>query len=698
MKAKLRKLCALSVITMIITTACGSEAETAATESSIDDSINQAAVIASTETKYEVVSENISESIKLSEETEDLSGIQWQGEVSFPDWKDSVIDGLAQNSMYSFWGYHGQGKLHLTLSDNVESFSMYINGNCIDTTMAVGGRDYVLDMSEVAVNGENTVQISNILPYDSGASVTLRIPYPVIVSGTPEEEGISEAALEMISDLIETDIENGFTSAQLSIIRNGKLIYENAWGVTNSYLPDGSVNTSSSKVTTKTLYDIASVTKMFSVNYALQKLVTDGTIDLDAKVTDFFGDDFYQNTILVDTPNITNPGVSLETIKKWKSEITIRDLLRHQGGFPADGKYCAPYLYIENLPAGESYPVNPLFAGNGADEATKQATIEMIFKTPLIYEPGTKTTYSDIDDMVLGLIIEKVTGQDLDTWLKENIYYPMGLEHITYNPLENGFTKEDCAATELNGNTRDGLLDFDGYRTYTIQGEVHDEKAYYSMNGISGHAGLFSNATDLAKLASVMLCGGYGDNSFFSRNVIDAFIAPDSEDNATWGLGWWRQGDMQRCRFYGTWAASDTIGHQGWTGTLVVINPEEKLVIAFLTNKRNTRITDVYKDANVFDGNWYTASTLGFVAQILSVGMDYEGDVSRQLMDLSADMAIDSVKLVPESKLSDPTHPGVRNIKSKVELFEKMAAKCDDSERAELLRQSINEVTADILQ
>lgn len=186
-----KKLCALSVITMIITTACGSEAETAATESSFEDSLNQAAVIASTETKYEVVSENISESIKLSEETEDLSGIQWQGEVSFPDWKGSVIDGLAQNSMYSFWGYHGQGKLHLTLSDNVESFSMYINGKCIDTTMAVGGRDYVLDMSEVAVNGENTVQISNILPYESGASVTLRIPYPVIVSGTPEEEGIN---------------------------------------------------------------------------------------------------------------------------------------------------------------------------------------------------------------------------------------------------------------------------------------------------------------------------------------------------------------------------------------------------------------------------------------------------------------------------------------------------------------------------
>ena len=98
----------------------------------------------------------------------------------------------------------------------------------------------------------------------------------------------------------------------------------------------------------------------------------------------------------------------------------------------------------------------------------------------------------------------------------------MGLTHVTYNPLQNGFQKDDCAATELNGNTRDGLLDFPGYRTYTLQGEVHDEKAFYGMQGISGHAGLFANATDLAKLASVMLSGGYGEHKFFSKNITKA--------------------------------------------------------------------------------------------------------------------------------------------------------------------------------
>ena len=116
----------------------------------------------------------------------------------------------------------------------------------------------------------------------------------------------------------------------------------------------------------------------------------------------------------------------------------------------------------------------------------KEATTRAIFKTPLIYEPGSNTVYSDVDYMVLGLVIEKVTGTDLDTYLKENFCYPLGLRHITYKPLENGFEQKDCAATELYGNTREGYVDFEGIRDYTLQGEVHDEKAWYSMAGISG--------------------------------------------------------------------------------------------------------------------------------------------------------------------------------------------------------------------
>ena len=596
--------------------------------------------------------------------------------VTFPDWKGYTDNTLAMNSMYSFMGYHGQGEIYLDISKEVEDLRIYVNDIPVDFEGDALAGTWRLDISSCSRNGENTVQVSNISPSDLSEAVTVYIPYPEVIEGTPEEEGIHPEALSFISDLIETDIENGFTSAQLSVIRNGRLIYENAWGKTNSYLPDGTPNTDSPMVTTDTLYDLASVTKMFSVDYALQKLLTDGEVSLDAKITEFLGERFATDTIQVmvdskgeakDPETLTD----LDTIKSWKAELTIRDLLMHQGGFPADPKYCAPYLYKEDLEDGEYYPENPLFAGNGADDKARQATIDMICKTPLDYEPGTQTVYSDVDYMILGLVVESITGKDLDTYLKETFYDPLELDHITYNPLDHGFTPDDCAATELNGNTRDGLLDFDGFRTDTIQGQVHDEKAWYSMAGVSGHAGLFSNATDLAKLATVMLSGGYGEHKFFSRNVIDIFTSPKSVDAANWGLGWWRQGDNQRVWYFGTQAGSGTFGHQGWTGTLVMIDPDRQLVIVYLTNKINSPVTDNQVDANKFNGNWYTASTLGFVAQILSIGMDSDADISSQLQDLKQDMIVEAAKLVPEGVSMDSDHPAVRNVQSKEQLANK---------------------------
>ena len=156
------------------------------------------------------------------------------------------------------------------------------------------------------------------------------------------------------------------------------------------------------------------------------------------------------------------PEADLKQIKKWKKELTIRDLLRHQGGFPPDPKYSAPFLYDDEVPEGESYPENPLFAGNTPGKETTKATVDMICRTPLWYEPGTKTVYSDLDYMILGLVVEKTTGEKLDTWLKKTFWDPMGLTHITYNPLRNGFAKDDahrmwqslppsCSAADMAG-------------------------------------------------------------------------------------------------------------------------------------------------------------------------------------------------------------------------------------------------------
>lgn len=181
------------------------------------------------------------------------------------------------------------------------------------------------------------------------------------------------------------------------------------------------------------------------------------------------------------------------------------------------------------------------------------------------------------------------------------------------------------------------------------------------MAGISGHAGLFSTATELAKLASVMLTGGYGENRYFSRNVMDAFTAPKKENAANWGLGWWREGDNQRCWYFGTQSSPNTIGHQGWTGTLTMIDPSENLVVVYLTNKINSRITDP-ANVNEFNGNWYTASTLGFVAQLLYQGLAGHGaDPNNAYSALLEDMAESKFALVAEGGSVPATHPLVRS-------------------------------------
>lgn len=618
-------------------------------------------------------------------EAEALPDYGWQLAASFPDWKGTPDNSLAMNSMVNVEGRHGQGCFFVVPSNGITSFSLYVNETPVDTSGMEAGKVYAVDYADIALDGFNTVQVSEILPAGGEEKVNLYFTYPEILDGTLEDAGISEEAVKLISDIIEADIRNGFTSAQLAVIRRGRLVYENAWGSVNSYNQDGTPIPEEERipVTTDTLYDLASVTKMFGTNYALQKLVTDGALRLDAKVTDYLGPEFYEKTIRIEYTDGEN--ADLDVQRQWKESLTIRDLLRHQGGFPADPRYFNPHLNTEKQEFDQA-GTNKLFAGSGGDEATREATIDAICRTPLMYEPGTKTVYSDVDYMLLGIVIEQVTGKDLDTYLKETFLTPMGLSRITYNPLDNGFSKEDCAATELNGNTRDGAVSFPGVRTETIQGTVHDEKAYYSMGGVSGHAGLFANATDLAKLASVMLTGGYGTNRFFSRNVMDTFTAPKKEDAANWGLGWWREADFQRSWYFGTQSPSDTIGHQGWTGTMIMIDPGRDLVVAYLTNKINTPVTDKEGNPNKFNGNWYVASSLGFVPQILSIGMDTIGkdthrDISGQLRSLLFSMTEDAVKFIPEGAAAD--HPSVKGAESLLSLYRSKGEEAKDKKCAE---------------
>ena len=594
----------------------------------------------------------------------------WQYTVAFPDWKGYTDDTLAMNSMFSFRFCHGQGTIYLEVAPGVTGFNLYVNGVGCDTA-GVGEGLWSADISGAAVDGVNTLQLTNIQPRGLEKAVTVYIPYPVVLPGDAAEEGINPQVLDLICDIIESDIAHGFTSAQLAVVRNGRMVVRQAWGRVNSYNPDGSVNAGSAPVTDDTMYDLASVTKMFATGYAIQKLVTEGRLDVNTPVVELLGDAFAGDTIELTYAGVDNPP-DLETQKAWKRSLTLRDLLCHEAGFPAAPNYNDPDYDFANQQRGV-----PGSNGNVIHATGWEETLKALFKTPLMYPPHSRTLYSDADYMLAGFIVEKVTGQRLDDYLKQNIYGPMGLGHVTYLPLENGFAPGDCAATELNGNTRDNHVSFPGIRTETLQGQVHDERAWYCMEGVSGHAGLFASATDLAKLASAMLTGGYGDCRLFSRNVMDAFTAPKAVDFGQWGLGWWRQGDGQRPWYYGTQASPNTVGHQGWTGTLVMVDPGRELVVVYLTNKINSPVVSE-SDLNRFAGSCFTASTLGFVPQLLSIGMDGNGDISAQLLDLLADMAVESLGKIPEDV--GKNHPYVQNAISKFELLKARAEAAGNGE------------------
>lgn len=586
----------------------------------------------------------LNHSIKYNVEIKQIENIQegsWQAEIMFPDWKGYIDDTLAMNSMYSFEMYKDQGKIYLTISNEVKNFDLFINNVKVNTNKMLDGI-YELDISKITKNGKNTIQISNIEPSTLKNAIKVNIPYPKVINGKLDEVGLSKESFDLIDDIISSDIKNGFSSAQLAVIKDGKIVYQNAWGYVNSYNQDGSKIEDGIKVTNDTLYDLASNTKMYATVYSIQYLVDQGKISLDDKIVDIIGDEFVNKTMEIKYASYEDNYPGLDKIKKWKSELTIKDVMMHRAGFADSGHYHNEYYDQVNQTLSEDVK-NILYI----KDANKEKALSAICKTPLIYKPNTKTMYSDIDYMLLGIIIEKITGQDLNTFLSETYLEPLGLKYITYNPLDNGFKKDDCAATELNGNTRDGIISFPGIRKDTIQCEVHDEETYYIMEGMSGHAGLFANATDLAKLGFVMLSGGYDTNKFFSKNTRDVFISPQHISNISYGIGWWREADNKRIWYFGTQSPESTIGHQGWTGTLTMIDFENNMIVVYLTNLVNTELSDKSSldTANSFNGKYYTSSTLGFVPQIIYMGLD-NNNIKESLNSLIKNMAVEKQKII----------------------------------------------------
>jgi CubicO group peptidase (beta-lactamase class C family) len=357
-----------------------------------------------------------------------------------------------------------------------------------------------------------------------------------LVRAQPEAVGMRSSDLDSLDDIIFEHLRGGAApGASIAVGRHGRIVKLRGYGVLDPKPGFGAV-------TDSTLYDLASLTKVIGTTTALMMLIDDGVLHLDTPIRQY--------------------------IPEWrgsaaKEAVTLRNLLLHNSGLAAYG---------------------PLFMdAKGRDEYRRR-----IAAMDLTYEPGTKTVYSDFGAILLGLIIEHVTGKTLDVFLHDRLFEPLGMHDTGFNPLSwpadgtigvvtpdmtedlplPGFLKSRIAPTEVLANGQ-------------IWGTVHDENAA-AIGGVAGHAGLFSSARDLAVFAQLMLNHGfYGGRRFIDPATIDTFTHRYS-DASSRALGW----DTPTPRASsGDYFTASSFGHTGFTGTSIWMDPERDVFVVLLTNR-----------------------------------------------------------------------------------------------------------------
>ncbi len=279
----------------------------------------------------------------------------------------------------------------------------------------------------------------------------------------------------------------------------------------------------SATVTINTIYDIASLTKVIATTTAVMICYDKNLFSLDDPVAKYLPE-FSQN---------------------GKEKVTIKNLLLHNSGLPAFKRFYKIF--------------------SSADEIIKD-----IYKTALSYKPGSKTVYSDLGFITLTKIVEQVTGKGFDVFCKEEIFIPLQMNSTFFNPPDSLIYK--IAPTEYDNYWRNKL----------VWGEVHDETASL-LNGVAGHAGLFSTAKDLSNLLQMLLDGGrYKNIQLIIPETVKLFTNRYS-DKSTRLLGWdTKSGEKSSA---GNLFDITSFGHTGFTGTSVWIDPTRNLFLVFLTNR-----------------------------------------------------------------------------------------------------------------
>lgn len=285
----------------------------------------------------------------------------------------------------------------------------------------------------------------------------------------------------------------------------------------------------------RTLWDLASLTKVVGMTTAMMQLVEQDRVDLDAPVSRY-------------VPEFNGEG---------KDRVTVRHLLTHSSGLPS----WRP-LYKEAL--------------------TPDTALAIVYATPLDTVPGARMVYSDLGAILAGKIVERVSGESLDVYLARHVTGPLGMTSTIYRP-------------DASLRTRVAPTEFDPWRQRQARGEVHDENAYM-LGGVSGHAGLFSTAADLARFARMMLNGGILDGVRVLRSqTIAQFTAIQDPGLSHRALGWETPSGRNSA---GARMSARAFGHTGFTGTSLWMDPEHGTFVLLLTNRvnpsrQNTRISRV---------------------------------------------------------------------------------------------------------
>ena len=404
-----------------------------------------------------------------------------------------------------------------------------------------------------AIRAEGKLPISAGEGFKAGTGIetltTSRLSY-----GLPSEVGMSIDSLRRIDIIIEQAIKDKATpGAQVIVARKGKVIYQKNFGY-QTYDEQKPIDD-------KTIYDIASITKVAATTQVVMKLYEEKRLNINSPIGDYLTE--------LDSTN--------------KKDLLIRDILTHQAGLKPyipfwektvnDGELKEGY-FLDAQGPNHNFKIEeqrniPLSLSDSVWQWTIDSDLRNLPKKKKNYD----YLYSDLGYTLIYRLVSKIIDEPIEDYLNREFYHSLGLNSTVFLPLEKGYNK-DIAPTEVD----------DYFRNMVVCGSVHDQNATL-MGGIAGHAGLFSNANDLAILMQMnMQMGEYAGTRYFNNWTIPIFTSAQFLENRR-GLGWDKPITGTDEGPTSQYASASTFGHTGFTGAAVWADPAEELVFVFLTNR-----------------------------------------------------------------------------------------------------------------